>query len=220
MAEAARKSTPSVSPVAPPLPKKESTRPVADKTVLETPAVEVPRSHRLTLVLWVAFVLLCFAGYGVFQYVMPSKQSDKESTSELSSIEGLRILNGAGSVEPNGDLLISGLVENATDKERSAWYVVVDVFDAQGKVLSQIRLLNGKQIYTRKDYDVLAKRGTNIQELKTKILQEHGVIIPAKGSVPFELRYIQPPVGVASFNATLHPFDPVKLFKEIAEEAK
>jgi hypothetical protein len=81
-------------------------------------------------------------------------------------------------------------------------------------------LLNGKQIYTRKDYDVLSKRGVNVQELKAKTLQDLGAVIPAKGSVPFEMRYVQPPVGIASFNAVLQPFDPVKLFKEIEAETR
>jgi hypothetical protein len=133
----------------------------------------------------------------------------------MTSIEGLRVLNPSGSVEPNGDLLITGSIENLTDKERSGWYVVVDVYDAKGGVLNKIRFLNGKQIYSHADYDVLSKRGVNVMELKAKTLQNQGVVIPAKGSVPFEMRYIQPPVGIASFNAMLQPFDPVRLFKEI-----
>jgi hypothetical protein len=81
-------------------------------------------------------------------------------------------------------------------------------------------MLNGKQLYTKKDYEVLEKRGLNVQELKAKNLQEPGIVIPPKGSVRFEIRFMEPPVGISSFNATLEPFDPEQLFKEMAEEQK
>jgi hypothetical protein len=68
--------------------------------------------------------------------------------------------------------------------------------------------------------EILSKRGANIEELKMKQLQEQGVIIPAHGSVTFEIRVLEPPVGVANFNANLQPFDPVKLHKEMSEEQK
>jgi hypothetical protein len=98
--------------------------------------------------------------------------------------------------------------------------VVAEVYDGQGVVLNKIRLLNGKQLFTRGDYEILAQRGVNVQELKTRSLQEQGTVIPPKGSVAFELRYVQPPAGIASFNASLQPFDPDRLFKEIAEDVK
>jgi hypothetical protein len=92
--------------------------------------------------------------------------------------------------------------------------------DAQGTILMQARLVSGKQFYTRHDYEILGKRGTNVQELKTKQLQEQGVVIPARGSVSFEIRILEPPIGVADFIAKLQPFDPVKLHKEMSEEQK
>jgi hypothetical protein len=104
------------------------------------------------------------------------------------------------------------------DKERTAWYVVTEIYNAQGVVLSKIRLLNGKQIYSPSDYDILARRGVNIQELKAKNLQDKGVVIPPKGTVNFEVRCLQPPAGIASFVAQAQSFDPVQLQKEIAEE--
>jgi hypothetical protein len=98
--------------------------------------------------------------------------------------------------------------------------VVLEVYDAQGAVLSKIRLLNGNQIYNQRDYDILAKRGANVQELKAKILQGKGLVIPPKGRVNFEMRYLQPPLGIVSFVAQVVPFDRVQLNKEIAEEIR
>ena len=175
---------------------------------------------RTVFILISAFILLGVVGYGVYKFILPSVQNADQPAAEMTSIDGLQIVNPSGSVEPNGDLLITGSVENLTDKERSEWYVIVDVYDAKGNVLNKIRLLNGKQLYSRVDYDILAKRGVNVAELKSKILQNQGVVIPAKGSVSFEMRYIQPPIGMASFNAVLQPFDPIRLRKEIAEETR
>jgi hypothetical protein len=121
-------------------------------------------------------------------------------------------------VDPvSGDLIISGVIENATDNPRPAWYVVVDLLDAQGTTVTRAKLVSGKHFYTRRDLEILGKRGTNIQELKTKQLQDQGVVIPARGSVSFEIRILEPPIGVSNFNANLQPFDPVKLYKEMSE---
>ncbi len=208
---------PSATPVAPSFPKREPIRPTVKQTESEVPAAGPSRSNRMALVFLIALVLLGAAGYGVYRYVPPALQKPGQPVTDTASIDGLRIVNPSGAVEANGDLLISGVVENLTDKDRSGWYVVADVYDAQGTVLNKIRVLNGKQLYTRKDYDVLAQRGRNVQELKAKILQEQGVVIPARSSVPFEMRYFQPPSGIASFNAVLKPFDPARLSKEIEE---
>jgi hypothetical protein len=121
-------------------------------------------------------------------------------------------------MEANGDLLISGVIENATVKEKTSWYVLAVVNDAQGSELTKIRILNGKQIYTRRDYDILAGRGVNVQELKTKSLEEKGIVIPPLGSAKFEARYLQPAPGIAGFQTQVLPVDPVQLNKEIAAE--
>jgi hypothetical protein len=171
------------------------------------------------------FVTLIIAGLvagGIYFYLQPSPappQMGKEAVREMTSIEGLQIVNPAGSQEPNGDLLISGVIENSTAKEKTSWYVLAVVNDAQGAELTKIGILNGKQIYTRRDYDILAGRGVNVQELKMKSLQEKGVVIPPMGSVKFEVRYLQPAPGIASFHTQVLPVDHVQLNKEIAAES-
>jgi hypothetical protein len=184
------------------------------QTASETPS----RTMNMFLVYSVMLILIGLVGYGVFMFIGPGNQKTDELLKELSSTEGLHITTATGSVDPNGDLVISCIVENALKKERPVWYVVVDVYNAQGSVLSKIRAINGKQLYTQRDYDILSKRGVNIEELKAKNLQDHGVVIPPTASVTFQIRYLQPANGVTSFNALVHPFDPVRLFKELAEE--
>jgi phage FluMu protein Com len=225
---AIRSQAPETQPAAPHEPSQtqpKTSHPVPEKEPLEQVPGEAPqeehtRTGRMVLILLSALILLAAAGYGTYRFILPSLQHEEQPAVVMTSIQGLRVVNPSGSVEQNGDLLIAGSVENLTDKERTGWYVVVDVYDANGKVLNKLRLLNGKQIYTRTDYEILSKRGVNVDELKTKTLQSQGVVIPAKGSVPFELHYFDPPVGIASFNAMLEPFDPIRLFKEIQKETK
>ena len=60
----------------------------------------------------------------------------------------------------------------------------------------------------------------NIKDIKAQVLAQQGIVIPPRGKVPFEIRYLEPPRGVASFNSSLQPFDPIRLFQEVADEAK
>ena len=234
--EADTKAAPSPTyPAQPSKPKKETPRPetptvspATERTVTESVYPSTPsRSGRMILALFGTLIILGLAGYGVFVYLRPSPTSPpsqqkkvQEPAREITSIEGLQIVNPAGAMDANGDLLVTGIIENAADKERSDWYVVLEVYDAQGVVLSKLRLLNGNQIYSQRDYDILAKRGANVPELKAKILQGKGLVIPPKGKVNFEARYVQPTPGIASFIAQVVPFDRVQLNKEIAEEIR
>ena len=216
------------SPVQPSVPKKEygrtaatSVLPVAERIVIE-PVPASKRSPSGLMLLLVTLIIAALVAGGIYFYLQSSlapPQKGKEAVHELTSIDGLQIVNPAGSMEANGDLLISGVIENSTVKEKTSWYVLAVVNDAQGAELIKIGILNGKQIYTRRDYDILAGRGINVQELKMKSLQEKGVVIPPAGSVKFEVRYLQPAPGVSSFHTQVLAVDPVQLNKKIAAES-
>jgi predicted Zn finger-like uncharacterized protein len=194
---------------------------MAPKPVKDTVSSQPVRSSRMVPLILAAVLLLGLAGLAAYLYVRPSPTpAVHEAGPVMVSTEGLQIINPAGSLDANGDLLVSGVLENLTDQERTGWYIVVDVFDAQGKALNAIGMLNGRQIYTKRDYELLAKRGVNVEELKEQARQPRGVVLPPKGRTPFEIRYLQPPDGIASFNASLHPFDPASLLKQIEAEAK
>ncbi len=138
----------------------------------------------------------------------------------LTTAEGLLITNPSGVIDPvTQDLVITGTITNSTDKPRPAWLVVAEVYDAQNTVLIKAKLLNGKQLYTKRDLNILLKRGQNIEDIKRK-MQEQGTMLPPRGAANFELRIMEPPANIASFNVNPQPFDPVKLFKEIAEDQK
>jgi predicted Zn finger-like uncharacterized protein len=217
-------------PVRPPKPavpagqalKKESSQRLsqASSPVIGASPTESRRSGNRAMIMGVAVIILVLVGFGAYMFLRSPGPSSNGSAAHMISIEGLRITNAAGSLEPNGDLLISGVVENSTDKPQPAWLVVVDVYDAKGTVINKMKLLNGKQLYSRSDYAILAKRGASVQEMKANALQEQGTVIPPKDKVTFEIRYLEPPAGIASFSATLQPFDPARLSKETEDETK
>lgn len=218
----------------PAVPKKETSRPAVssaspakERSVKESPVKKPPvvpstpsRSGRMLLVLFGVLLIAGLAAYGIFVYLQSPSKEKKETISALISNEGLHVVNSGGALQGDGDLLITGVIRNATEKQRADWYVVTEVYDAQGAVLARIRLLNGKQIFSRRDYDILAERGENVQELKAKNLQKMNVVIPPKGTVSIEMRYLKPLAAVASFNTQVFPFDPVQLAREISGEIR
>jgi hypothetical protein len=228
-----------VQPRAPLEPKPDTARPAAPQPAASgTPAaankeparhvpqaaesaarIASPRTRSMLPMVLVILVMIGMVGYGVFLYT-GNAQKAREQPREASSTEGLQIVSATGAMEPNGDLLITSVVENSLANERPVWYVVVDIFGTQGALLSRIRIVNGKQLFTQRDYDILASRGANIQELKAKNLEDQGIVVPPRGSVSFEIRYVQPQGAVTSFTATVQPFDPIRLFKEISGEIK
>ena len=215
-------NSPAQASVAPSAPAGEGAQPAMSLSSISsaTPAVSSGTGKKLLVIIAVLLVIVIAAAFGAKWYFGRASQQVSDVVKAVTSPEGLLITSAAGAIDPgNQDLLITGVIENTTDKPRPAWYVVADVYDAQNTVLVRAKMLSGKQIYTRRDYDILAKRGHNIQDLKAK-MQEPGVIIQPKGTVNFEIRIMEPPVGIASFNATLQPFDPVQLFKEIVEDQK
>lgn len=213
---------PPQEPSAPSAPAKEALHAAMplSSTPSAMPAASSGTGKKLLVIIAVLVVLVLAAALGAKWYFGKASQQVSDAMKTATSPEGLLIQNASGAIDPgNQDLVITGVIQNTTDKPRPAWYVVAEVYDAQNTVLVRAKMLSGKQIYTRRDYDILVKRGRNVQELKMK-MQEPGTVVPPKGTVNFEVRIMEPPVGIASFNATLQPFDPVQLFKEIVEDQK
>lgn len=209
----------STVPSAPPGEAAQHAMPLSS-TPSAAPAASSGTGKKLPIFIVVLLVIIIAAVFGAKWYLGRASQQVSDAVKAVTTPEGLLITSSSGVIDPeNQDLVITGVIENTTDKPRPAWYVVADVYDAQNTVLVRAKILSGKQIYTRRDYDILAKRGHNIQDLKMK-MQEPGIIIQPKSTVNFEIRIMEPPVGIASFNATLQPFDPVQLFKEIVEDQK
>lgn len=122
---------------------------------------------------------------------------------------GLQVADAQGYFEPGtGDLVIIGSIRNAMDKPKAGWYLVTEVRDDRETVLTTVKMLSGIQLHTAEEYEVLAKRGKSVEGLRNALSMAGKGIVPARGSVDFELRVINPPKGSARFLPSLKPFDP------------
>ena len=127
-------------------------------------------------------------------------------------------MNAHGYKDPaTGDLLITGTVQNTTDKPKSGWYLVTEVRDSKETVLAMVKMMNGVQLFSMADYDVLVKRGAKIEELRKKISSLGEGMIPAKGNVHFEVRIMNPPAESAGFLPVLRAYDPAMLTEVMQE---
>jgi hypothetical protein len=83
---------------------------------------------------------------------------------------------------------------------------VTEVRDAGETVLATVKMLNGMQRYTDKEREILIKRGAKAEDLQKMSAFREGMV-PARGSVNFELRIMNPPAGSAGFLPVLRAFD-------------
>ncbi len=173
---------------------------------------------RQAIVLALAVLLIAAVGYLATAHFKATAPATKETVGAVMSVEGLDVVNTSAILNANGDYVVSGDIVNATKVERPAWLVVAEVFDASGRLLGRARMLNGIELYTRRDYEILAKRGANIQELKARNLREQRGKLPPASTVHFEITVLEPPEGGVKFSANLQPFDPELLFKEITAD--
>lgn len=188
---------------------------------VSTSSATAPSSTlRQLMVLAFAVLIIVAVGYSAISRFKASSPVAKEPVPMLTSIDGLEVITTSAVYDAKGDYVISGDIVNATEVERPAWLVVAEVFDANGALLGTARMLNGIELYTHRDYELLAKRGTNIQELKARNLQEQRSRLLPRGTVHFEITIIEAPAGIVKFYASPQPFDPVQLFKEIIAEQK
>jgi hypothetical protein len=173
-------------------------------------------------------VIILFALFADGTLTSRMEMATQEATQQLRghrwqiSSEGLNVVNARGYVDPvSGDLVVTGTIQNATDTQKPGWYLEVEVYDSAQTMLALIRVVSGVQIFSPRDYDILSRRGMNIDEVKTKMSAAvRNAVIPGRGSVPFEARLLEPPAGIESFLPYLRTFDSSAAFGEMAGQRK
>jgi predicted Zn finger-like uncharacterized protein len=149
------------------------------------------------------------------------KEATAKTFQNMASAEGLLVANALSSWDPaTGDLVLNVTIENQGDTEKKIWYLVATTRDASGAALSTAKMLTGKQIYTQRDYEIMGKRGMDIRNLQIEHMRRKDTPLAAHGTMDVELRILEPPTGIASFDAAFEPFDPLKMIQEQIEEAK
>lgn len=165
-------------------------------------------------------VALYFLGYLWGKSDQVAQQTPKKAPQEITA-EGLAIADPAAYLDPEkGDLVVTGTVQNSLDRTKPGWYLVIDITDGSQKVVATVRVVNGVQIMTKRDYGILAKRGLNVDEIKAANAKAvRTAVVPAKGSVNFEARLYEPPADIAGFLPVLKTFDPEVVLEAVAKEA-
>lgn len=164
-----------------------------------------------------ALGVVLFAVYQNGTYTARMEQAAKDALQKPAAASkqpaitaaGLQVVNSHGYIDKTtGDLVVSGVVRNTTDKPKLGWYLVTEVRDAKEAVLKTARMVNGVQLYSEDELDVLSKRGEKSEDIREKLaaVMDRGVI-PAEGSVPFEVRVLNPPAESERFLPTLQPLD-------------
>lgn len=175
----------------------------------ETFSADLSGLQKAGLVVSLVLVLFAFYETGTITGRMErSMMEPGQKQGEMLIPTGLQVTNAYGYIDPaTGDLVVSGSIQNTTDKPKSGWYLVTEVRDAKETVLTTVKMMNGIQLYTAKERELLAKRGTKMEDIQKMTAVRDGMI-PARGSVNFEVRVMNPPAGSAGFLPALRAFDP------------
>lgn len=168
--------------------------------------------------------LVLFLGiFGEVRTALNMKTVKEEATKafqDMASAEGLQVTSSLASWDPaTGDLVLNVTIENTGDAEKKPWYLVAEVYDASGNVLTTVKMLTGKQLYTQRDYEIMGRRGVNVQNFRMEQMKQMEPPLTAHGVINVEMRVMEPPAGVASFVASFQPFDPLKMLREQMEDA-
>ena len=175
----------------------------------ETLSADLSGLQKAGLVVSLVLVLFAFYETGTVTGRMePSMKEPGQKHGDMLIPTGLQVTNAYGYIDPaTGDLVVSGSIQNTTDKPKSGWYLVTEVRDKKEAVLTTVKMMNGTQLFTAKERELLAKRGTKTEDIQ-KLTAVRDGMIPARGSVNFEVRVINPPAGSAGFLPELRAFDP------------
>ncbi len=171
-------------------------------------AISVPQKVGVALSLIVIVLSLYAEGSLIGSMERAAGEMQQQQFEADITPDGMTIANPQGYVDQTtGDLVITGAVQNTLDKPKDGWYLKVDVFDKDQKVLATIKMLNGVQLFDQRDFDLLAARGKNIDELKAGMVTAlQSATIRAKGNVRFEMHLMNPPQEATSFYPALMKF--------------
>jgi predicted Zn finger-like uncharacterized protein len=178
----------------------------------ETLSADLSGLQKVGLVASLVLVLFAFYETGTITGRMEASVKEPgQKHGDMLIPTGLQVSNAHGYIDPaTGDLIVSGSIQNTTDKPKLGWYLVTEVRDARETLLTTVKMMNGIQLYTAKERELLAKRGAKKEDLQKMTAVREG-LIPARGSVNFEVRVMNPPAGSAGFLPTLRAFDPASL---------
>jgi hypothetical protein len=153
-------------------------------------------------------ILFCLM---IFTIVMEAKElllakSGYDEAKKEPIAEGFLVKDLQDIYNEEGDLLITGSIENTSEDDKTGWYLVAELFDEEGDVLRKARLINGEQLYSMKDHSILRERGEKVPRRDAYSRQEDMIIEPGS-SVPFEVVFFNPPEEYQEYSVILKNLD-------------
>lgn len=153
-------------------------------------------------------ILFCLM---IFTIVMEAKglllaKSGYDEAKKEPIAEGFLVKDLEDIYNEEGDLLITGSIENMSEDDKTGWYLVAELFDEEGDVLRKARLINGEQLYSMNDHSILKERGQKIPRRDAFSRQEDMIIEPGS-SVPFEVVFFDPPEEYQEYSVILKNLD-------------
>jgi hypothetical protein len=139
-----------------------------------------------------------------------------EAMKELSA-EGLLLKSPDKSSDANGDLVIGGTVANTTDKDKTGWLLTAELLDEGDKVIRKATLMNGIQMHSAKEIEILRKRGQTVPGIAPAEAADK-MIIKSGDSVAFAVRFIDPPKTYKDYALKLRNLDQ-ETMKELISES-
>jgi hypothetical protein len=147
-----------------------------------------------------------------------SPSARQHASQELSS-EGLVLRNLEESMNAEGDLVITGAIENTTKTDKAGWIAIAELSAEKGQVLRRATLINGLQIFNINDLEVLRKRGAPISPPNLSEAQG-SYVLKAGTSVPFKVRFYGPPQKYKECSLTLKDLDKDTIHDILSESLK
>ena len=203
-----------------------------EDTVVQPAAERKVGSMTMAVIAGSFFIVAGLIGYGYLArssapekrtvgYSQPAPKTAPKAAPAIVTPEGILVKNAAAYRDPaTGDIVITAVIQNTTDVQKAGWYLVATLYDAQDKPLADVRMANGQQLYSGKDYELLGKRGAKIDEVKARIRQAGNNPMPPQGSASIELRVMDPPAGSSGFLPVLQSFAPSQVFGGTSGEAQ
>jgi DNA-directed RNA polymerase subunit RPC12/RpoP len=146
-----------------------------------------------------------------FTIVMEAKglylaKSGYDEVMKETSAEGFLVKDLEDIYNEEGDLMITGSIENTSEDDKTGWYLIAELFDEDENVLRKARLINGEQLYSVKDHTILRERGERIPRRDPFSRQEDMIIEPGY-AVPFEVVFFDPPEEYQEYSVILKNLD-------------
>jgi hypothetical protein len=159
----------------------------------------------------IAFIMLAGEGLIVWDRYGHVVSSRKDTLAALKrdSTADLLVLDLVGRMQVNGDLLITGSVNNTSDVQKS-WVLVATLYDADNKPVKYCQMVNGKQLLMSSDYEILVRK-RNLPDAAYS--PQEWMLMPGS-TANFEMRIVDPPKAAASFLVDLKPVN----YNELAME--